>query len=288
VVLNEHGAGAATTVAPDGVRLWYSDTPPSSPRAGGADAILFLHGFSGSSSAAGHLGDAATGAGLRFIAPDLRGHGYSSKPSRPEDYTIDHLVADVVAVLDACALTSAHVVGHCMGGMVAAAAAGAHPDRVRSLTLVGTSMQPMQDECFVLRAERFSRRFLRGAMRAAFPSDRHPDAHIDYDRFASMGDFYLPRLLEDHRALGADTSFAVSTAIGGFDLLGDIASLKVPTLVVHGARDGVFGVEAAERTAAAIAGARLVVLPHHNHVSLVLDENSRLFAEVLEFVDATE
>jgi pimeloyl-ACP methyl ester carboxylesterase len=288
LALEEKDVGAATVAAPDGVRLWYADarSPAGSDGDAAPDSLLFLHGFSGSSSAAGHFRDAVTSAGLGFVSPDLRGHGYSDKPPAPADYAMERFVADAVAVLDACALASAHVVGHCMGGMVAAALAAARPERVESLTLVGTSMRPAQDQRLARWVEHGARQFLQGAFRAALPPADPAESHVDYDRFLETGDFYWRRMIADYRALTVDTAFAITAAIEEFDLMDDAARIKCPTLVVHGARDTVFHLEAAELTAKMVPESQLVVLPEDNHVTLVLDRDSRLFPEVLAFIGA--
>jgi pimeloyl-ACP methyl ester carboxylesterase len=70
----------------------------------------------------------------RTIAVDLRGHGASSVPAT--GYGIDDSVDDVVAVLDALHVDRAVVVGHSLGGLIVAALAIAHPDRVAALVEV--------------------------------------------------------------------------------------------------------------------------------------------------------
>lgn len=69
---------------------------------------------------------------LRVLAVDLRGHG-RSEWSGP--YSIDGLSDDVVALLDALDLPSAHVVGHSLGGVVAYVLAERHPGRLARLVL---------------------------------------------------------------------------------------------------------------------------------------------------------
>jgi pimeloyl-ACP methyl ester carboxylesterase len=71
----------------------------------------------------------------RAVALDLRGHGRSERP-RNGDYTIAGMVGDVAAAADTLGLAKFVLVGHSMGGGVALAYAGAHPDRVAGLVLV--------------------------------------------------------------------------------------------------------------------------------------------------------
>jgi pimeloyl-ACP methyl ester carboxylesterase len=71
----------------------------------------------------------------RAVALDVRGHG-RSEPPKDGDYGIAAMTGDVAAVADTFGLEKFMLVGHSMGGGVALAYAGAHPDRVAGLVLV--------------------------------------------------------------------------------------------------------------------------------------------------------
>jgi pimeloyl-ACP methyl ester carboxylesterase len=99
--------------------------------------VLFIHG-NGASATFWEETMLALPAGLRAIAPDLRGYG-DTEPL-PVDATLGlgDMVEDVLAMCDALGLASYHVVGHSMGGGVAMKIAIARPAAVLSLTLVDT------------------------------------------------------------------------------------------------------------------------------------------------------
>src|SRR6266545_8099031 len=80
-------------------------------------------------------------AGMRYVVRyDNRDTGRSvSYPAGAPRYTAMDLAADVVGVLDALGLGSAHLVGISMGGALAQRVAVDHPDRVESLALISTS-----------------------------------------------------------------------------------------------------------------------------------------------------
>jgi pimeloyl-ACP methyl ester carboxylesterase len=113
-------------IAGDGVELAVLEEGEGTP-------VLLLHGFPDSSRLWRNQVPALVEAGLRAIAPDLRGFGESDKPAAVEDYAIAHSVADMVAVLDALGLERAHVVGHDWGAAVAWGLAAFVPDRVDRL-----------------------------------------------------------------------------------------------------------------------------------------------------------
>jgi lipase len=93
--------------------------------------VLAIHGITASHRAWALVAAAHPGA---VIAPDLRGRGGSG--SLPGPYgTVAH-AADCIAVLDALGIERATVVGHSMGGFVAAVLAHRYPSRVARLVLV--------------------------------------------------------------------------------------------------------------------------------------------------------
>lgn len=93
--------------------------------------VLAIHGITGS-HASWHL--VASAHGGQVIAPDLRGRGGSG--TLPGPYGMAAHAADCVAVLDALGIERATVVGHSMGGFVAAVLTHRYPDRVGRLVLV--------------------------------------------------------------------------------------------------------------------------------------------------------
>jgi len=74
----------------------------------------------------------------RLILIDARGHGASDKLHEPEAYSFHNVTADVVAVLDELAISKAHYFGFSMGGKNGFAMAAYAPDRLQSLTVLGT------------------------------------------------------------------------------------------------------------------------------------------------------
>jgi pimeloyl-ACP methyl ester carboxylesterase len=100
---------------------------------GDGAAVLLLHGWPDSGDLWRHQVAALTEAGYRCIAPDLRGFGASDKPVEVEAYALPTLLGDVVAVLDACGVEQAHVIGHDWGSALAWGLASLVPDRVASL-----------------------------------------------------------------------------------------------------------------------------------------------------------
>jgi pimeloyl-ACP methyl ester carboxylesterase len=82
---------------------------------GAGQPVLLLHGFPDSSHGWRHQVPALVAAGLRVIAPDLRGFGESEKPPGVAEYGMRRSVADMIALLDELGVTRANVIGHDWG-----------------------------------------------------------------------------------------------------------------------------------------------------------------------------
>lgn len=99
----------------------------------GQEPLLLLHGLADNALVWSSLGDYLA-ADYHIVAPDMRGHGESSKPQ--EDYSFESAIADLEALMDRLGWSSAHVVSHSWTGKLAAIWARQHPERLRSIILV--------------------------------------------------------------------------------------------------------------------------------------------------------
>jgi pimeloyl-ACP methyl ester carboxylesterase len=100
--------------------------------------VLLLHGFPQTRLAWQRQLTELAAHGYRVVAPDQRGYSPGVRPERPEEYRIGTLVDDVLAITEALGWTTFDLVGHDWGGAVAWWTAEAHPERVRTLTVVST------------------------------------------------------------------------------------------------------------------------------------------------------
>ena len=119
------GPWAHRDVSANGVRLHAAE-------AGDGPLVLLLHGFPQFWWAWRHQLTGLAAAGLRVVAPDLRGYGASDKP--PRGYDLPTPAADAAAVIRALGETDAVVVGHDWGGLVGWTMAALHPRSVRRLS----------------------------------------------------------------------------------------------------------------------------------------------------------
>src|SRR5215470_6109289 len=101
--------------------------------AGAGPLVLLLHGFPESSYSWRHQLGALAAAGFHAVAPDQRGYPGTDSPTEIGDYTMLHLVGDVVGLIGALGEPDATVVGHDWGAPVAWHTALLRPDLVRGV-----------------------------------------------------------------------------------------------------------------------------------------------------------
>jgi pyruvate dehydrogenase E2 component (dihydrolipoamide acetyltransferase) len=102
----------------------------------GEPPILLIHGFGGNLESWSDL-QSRLAEDRRVIAFDLPGHGDSDATG--EDWSIPALAAAVRDLLDALGIAQAHLVAHSLGGAISIALAQRTPERVASLTLIGSA-----------------------------------------------------------------------------------------------------------------------------------------------------
>ncbi len=104
--------------------------------------VVLIHGFPETSYAWRHQLPALAAAGYRAVAMDVRGYGRSSKPASRENYRMVELVGDAAGLVRALGLTTAAVIGHDWGSLIAANAALLEPDTFTSVATMSAPYTP--------------------------------------------------------------------------------------------------------------------------------------------------
>lgn len=116
----------------DGVRLEVQHWPAA---AAGTPVVLGLHGLTANRLSFAALARALDGS-AHVVAFDCRGRGRSDHPDDPAAYGMRRHSEDAAAVLAACGIGSAIVVGQSMGAWIGVQLAAHHPEVVSALVLV--------------------------------------------------------------------------------------------------------------------------------------------------------
>jgi pimeloyl-ACP methyl ester carboxylesterase len=245
---------------------------------GEGDPVLMIMGFMGSSRAwfrlLPHVAERH-----RAIVFDNRGTGDSDRPRGL--FTMNDLVDDAVAVLDAAGVETANVVGVSMGGMVAQHLALDHPDRVRSLALCCThpgGRRPGATPWRML-ASIALRPLLGpgGTFKIVAPLLYAERTRTEYPE----------RLEADIRMRAqeitpARTALGQGAAISGHDSRERLCELGMPVLVVHGQEDRLVPVECGHELARLVPHADLRIVPDAGHL-LGTDAEHETAGALLEF-----
>lgn len=123
------------TIETNGIRMHLAE-------AGEGPLVVLCHGFPESWYSWRHQLAALAEAGYHAVAPDQRGYGTTDRPAAIEEYTLLHLVGDLVGLLDALGAPTAIVVGHDWGAPVAWHAALLRPDRFRAVVGLSVPFRP--------------------------------------------------------------------------------------------------------------------------------------------------
>jgi pimeloyl-ACP methyl ester carboxylesterase len=109
---------------------------------GNGPPVILCHGFPESWYSWRHQLSALAAAGFHAVAPDMRGYGKSDRPEAIDQYTIFHLIGDLVGLLDALEAPTAVIVGHDWGAAIAWQAARLRPDRFRAVACLSVPFRP--------------------------------------------------------------------------------------------------------------------------------------------------
>ncbi|AOV01460.1 MULTISPECIES: alpha/beta hydrolase [Delftia] len=226
--------------------------------------------------------DGLVEAGLRVVVLDNRDAGQSSftdaeppstfqqllrRPTR--GYDLGHMASDVVGLMDALSIASAHVMGMSMGGMIAQTLAARHAERMKSLTSVFSTTgslkvgQPALKS--ILQLIRRPPRDQREAARDYVDLLRVVGSSLEWSEPRHRQ--YAEQAWERGGGLrnNVGTARQIGAIINSGDRTAELGRVRCPTLVIHGDRDLMVATSGGYATAAAIGGARLVILPGMGH-----------------------
>jgi 3-oxoadipate enol-lactonase len=244
---------------------------------GDGPAVLLVHGYPFDRTIWRDQIDGLQG--YRRIAPDLRGMGESDAPDL--GYGMAMYAGDLAALLDALGADDVVLCGLSMGGYIIFEFLRRWRHRVRALVLIDTRAEADGAEA-------------RRARDAAAATAREGGA-------GAIADLMLPQVLAEgtrlhapdvaerlHRVMAATPVAGIVGALAAMrdrhDSVGLLPTLVgLPTLVMVGEEDTLTPPDSARRLAAAIPGARLVVVPGAGHVT-PLERPSETTAAILDFL----
>jgi pimeloyl-ACP methyl ester carboxylesterase len=215
----------------------------------------------------------------RLVLLDRRGLGMSDPVSRTP--TLEERMDDVRAVMDHAGIERSSLLGVSEGGAMCALFAATYPERTQSLVLLNTFARFKRDDDAPWgRSERACARFLEiveqswgtGATAYGLAPGLARDAAF-LERFARM-----ERMAASPGRARMMLEIAFET-----DIRDVLASVRVPTLVLHREGDPIVSVEGARDMATRIPGARLATVPGDDHIPFIGDTEP-ILAEIERFL----
>ncbi len=291
----QNGAATGFVEAGDDQRLFYRID------GSGPGRIVVLHGGPGMSFAYLQPELTELAAEHQLIYYDQRGGGFSTLTSQPDLLHADAHVEDLEAVRRHFGIERLTLLGHSWGAGLAALYSSRYPENVERLILV--SAMPPRLEPYLAQFEHNLFAWMDAATRLEF--DRREAARTPVDSVKACEEFWelFNRAYLANRdrpppfrggpcnvpveALQNEATVMAATleSLGEWDWRPQIAALRVPTLVIHGAKDPI-PVEAAREWASTLRNATLRVIEDSGHHPFV--EQRPMFLQAVErFLDET-
>lgn len=239
----------------------------------GGRPVLLVHGFTADSGEVAGVLEPLAERGWHAVAPDLRGHGGSDRPTDAGAYTFEQMAGDIVALADALGWDRFALVGHSMGGAVAQLVALEHPDRLTGLVLASTFHGPVPG--ITRELVELGRWVVREAgmtgLADAMDARRaeNPESMAAIERLQEARPGYAEQSRARLEATSPEMWMALAPRFVDFpDQLAALAEVDVPTAVIVGELDSTM-LDDCRRIAGAIPGATLTVIPGAGHVPQV-------------------
>jgi pimeloyl-ACP methyl ester carboxylesterase len=239
--------------------------------------LVLIHGVSDSHRGWDAVVQALGAAGSDFdvIRYDLRGHG--DAPTRPLVESVDDFVDDLLAQLDEAGVAAAHVVGFSLGGLIAQRAAIREPDRVTTLTVIGSVAGRTDDEA----ARALERLHAIETLGPAGVAQQSITRWYTPDQLAA-DPAIADRVVAKMAALDVPAYTAAYRVLATTDLAADLHLITAPTLAITGEHD-VGSPPHMTELIATRTGGRAVVIPGAKH-SVLHDHAPLIAKEILTHV----
>ncbi len=262
------------TVAVNDVELQVSVTKEGGP----AGLALLLHGFPELAFSWRHQIPTLVEAGYEVWAPNLRGYGESSKPPKVSDYSIDRLLADIAALVDASGRNDVTLVGHDWGAVQAWMFAIRRVRPLQRLVIMNVPHPAcMRRELRSLRQLRKSwyvfffqipwlpERLLR-SRRAQAVADSFEKMAVDTSRFpAAVTDVYREAALRPEAMRSMINYYRSAFRGARSSAREEFGVIDTPTLMVWGLEDTALSKETTDGTDEHVADLTLRFLPGVSH-----------------------
>lgn len=190
----------------------------------------------------------------RVIRMDLRGHGQSSIPDPEQDFSLQHLVDDAVALMDQLGIDKAHIVGNSAGGYVAQQLTLQHPERVKTLSLYGATpgLKHSHAPTWIPKIKEIGlKKFLADTIHERFDNTADP----------ALVSWFIEQAGSNDPTFIARFVLHMCT----HDFMEALTAIKCPTLIVAAGKESIGHADAYEEMHKRIKGSELVYVDTAGH-----------------------
>lgn len=252
--------------------------------AGDGPLVLCLHGFPDHARSFRHQLPALAAAGFHAVAPFMRGYAPTEVPADGR-YQSAVLAQDIVELIRALGYSAAHVLGHDWGAVAAHGAAILAPSKITKLITAAVPHGPAMLNAFMSNYDQQRRswymfffqhpvadaavahadfRFLEHLWQDWSPGWQYPAAEMEALKATFRAPGVLQAALGYYRATLNPAN--QDPALADLQVQIGMSPVTVPTLYLHGARDGCVGIDLAAGMEALFPnGLRSVVIPDAGH-----------------------
>jgi pimeloyl-ACP methyl ester carboxylesterase len=245
--------------------------------------LIFVHGAGGDLLAWKKERDFFHQKGYSTLAIDLRGHGLSGRPASFSNYDLDNFAMDLKRVIDKEKISSFIIIGHCFGGIVAINFQKLYPDMAAAFVLIDTTSKAPQS----LRIACYLNLPLLRVFNYLLSKRQFDDKLYRYaetEKFVGSDDLDISRLYSDITHTTFRSWIYTYQQLAGFDGQEILKGIKVPTLIIHGAKDQIFGIREASKMSNLISESVLDIVPEASHI-IVINHPDELDDRIYKFLN---
>jgi pimeloyl-ACP methyl ester carboxylesterase len=198
--------------------------------------VVLIHGYTDSYLSFSQVAPRIADAGFYVVVPDLRGHGKSDKPKKGV-YTVKQHASDIDALLTKLGVKKANITGHSLGSFIAQNLAANFPDKVSSITLIGSAADLQGNETlnWLLNGDGES-------FKGVNNSTQLPDEFIvEWTASSNYDAVFVETTYKNAKALPL---YAWQNAANGITANpADLPKIKVPVEIIWGTQDAFFSLK---------------------------------------------
>lgn len=205
---------------------------------------------------------------FKIVLLDCRGHGKSDKP---DSYTLNDHIQDILSIMDAFGFTTANLYGVSMGSYIAQGVAIAQPNRIKKLILTVPKSNGLTSS---------TQRLIEEHAEELEGLNEQGKLIFFYKHMAYNPEIFsqYPNLLKS--SLTHKQTLAANKALEGFDYRSEMHKITAKTLVISGKYDGLNSPSDGKLCASLIPNATFIEMQYSGHIPMI--EEPEIYSNIID------